>query len=90
MPLLNASITDAVFEMQRPVTAEEVNDLFREAEHSYLKGILGVEERPLVSIDFKGDPRSAIIDALSTMRIDPLGYLLSRVPEIECYEAGRP
>ncbi|MBW2473161.1 MAG: ArsJ-associated glyceraldehyde-3-phosphate dehydrogenase [Deltaproteobacteria bacterium] len=70
VPLLNASITDAVFEMQRPVTAEEVNDLFREAEHSYLKGILGVEERPLVSIDFKGDPRSAIIDALSTMVVD--------------------
>jgi len=70
VPLLNASITDAVFEMQRPVTAEEVNELFREAEHSYLKGILGVEERPLVSIDFKGDPRSAIIDALSTMVVD--------------------
>jgi glyceraldehyde 3-phosphate dehydrogenase len=70
VPLLNASITDAVFEMQRPVTAEEVNDLFREAGHSYLKGILGVEERPLVSIDFKGDPRSAIIDALSTMVVD--------------------
>ena len=70
VPLLNASITDAVFEMQRPVTAEEVNDLFREAEQSYLKGILGVEERPLVSIDFKGDPRSAIIDALSTMVVD--------------------
>jgi len=70
VPLLNASITDAVFEMLRPVTAEEVNDLFREAEHSYLKGILGVEERPLVSIDFKGDPRSAIIDALSTMVVD--------------------
>ena len=70
VPLLNASITDAVFEMQRPVTAEEVNDLFREAEQSYLKGVLGVEERPLVSIDFKGDPRSAIIDALSTMVVD--------------------
>ena len=52
------------------VTAEEVNDLFREAEQSYLKGVLGVEERPLVSIDFKGDPRSAIIDALSTMVVD--------------------
>lgn len=70
VPLLNASITDAVFEMQRPVTAEEINRLFKAAEATYLKGILGVEERPLVSIDFKGDPRSAIIDALSTMVVD--------------------
>jgi glyceraldehyde 3-phosphate dehydrogenase len=70
VPLLNASITDAVFEMQRPVTAEEVNGLFKEAEATYLKGILGVEERPLVSIDFKGDSRSSIIDAPSTMVVD--------------------
>ena len=70
VPLLNASITDAVFEMQRPVTAEEINTLFKEAERTYLKGILGVEDRPLVSIDFKGDSRSAIIDALSTMVVD--------------------
>jgi glyceraldehyde 3-phosphate dehydrogenase len=70
VPLLNASITDAVFEMQRPVTAEEVNGLFKAAEATYLKGILGVEERPLVSIDFKGDSRSSIIDAPSTMVVD--------------------
>ncbi len=70
VPLLNASITDAVFEMQRPVTEQEINGLFIEAGQSYLKGILGVEERPLVSIDFKGDPRSSIIDALSTMVVD--------------------
>jgi glyceraldehyde 3-phosphate dehydrogenase len=70
VPLLNASITDAVFEMQRPVSAEEVNDLFKAAEATYLKGVLGVEERPLVSIDFKGDSRSSIIDALSTMVVD--------------------
>jgi glyceraldehyde 3-phosphate dehydrogenase len=70
VPLLNASITDAVFEMQRPVTAEEINGLFKAAEATYLKGILGVEERPLVSIDFKGDPRSAIIDAPSTVVVD--------------------
>jgi len=70
VPLLNASITDAVFEMQRPVTETEINGLFKEAERSYLKGILGVEDRPLVSVDFKGDPRSAIIDALSTMVVD--------------------
>jgi glyceraldehyde 3-phosphate dehydrogenase len=70
VPLLNASLTDAVFEMQRPVDAEEVNDLFRDAERTYLKGVLGVEERPLVSVDFKSDPRSSIIDALSTMVVD--------------------
>jgi len=70
VPLLNASITDAVFEMQRPVTAEEINGLFKAAEATYLKGVLGVEERPLVSIDFNGDPRSSIIDAPSTMVVD--------------------
>ena len=70
VPLLNASMTDAVFEMKRPVTAEEINDLFKEAEATYLQGVLGVEERPLVSVDFKSDPRSAIIDAPSTMVVD--------------------
>jgi len=70
VPLLNASLTDAVFEMARPVTAAEVNNLFRAAEQTDLKGILGVEDRPLVSIDFKGDRRSAIVDALSTMVVD--------------------
>ena len=70
VPLLNASITDAVFEMKRKVTAEEINGLYKHAEATYLQGILGVEERPLVSVDFKGDPRSTIIDALSTMVVD--------------------
>ena len=70
VPLLNASITDAVFEMQRTVTAEEINGLFQKAEATDLQGILGVEARPLVSIDFRSDPRSAIIDAPSTMVVD--------------------
>ena len=70
VPLLNASVTDAVFEMSRAVTKEEVNQLFRQASETYLRGILGIEERPLVSIDYKGDPRSSIIDALSTMVVD--------------------
>mgnify|MGYP001817692077 CR=1 FL=1 len=70
VPLLNASITDAVFEMQEKVTREQINQLFREAEKAELQGILGVEERPLVSVDFKSDPRSAIVDALSTMVVD--------------------
>lgn len=70
VPLLTGSITDAVFEMKREVTAAEVNSLFHQAADTYLKGILGIEERPLVSIDFKGDPRSAIVDAPSTMVVD--------------------
>ncbi len=70
VPLLTGSLTDAVFEMRREVTAEEVNGLFAEAAESSLKGILGIEHRPLVSIDFRSDTRSAIVDALSTMVVD--------------------
>lgn len=70
VPLLNASLTDFVFEAARPVTADEVNGYFREAAETYLAGILGYEERPLISVDYKDDPRSSIIDALSTMVID--------------------
>lgn len=70
VPLLTGSLTDAVFEMQREITAEEVNQLFHEAAETYLQGILGIEQRPLVSIDFKSDPRSAIVDAPSTMVVD--------------------
>ncbi len=70
VPLLNASLTDLVIETARPVTAEEVNGLFRQAAEGELKGILGYEERPLVSVDYVNDPRSSIVDALSTMVID--------------------
>jgi glyceraldehyde 3-phosphate dehydrogenase len=70
VPLLNASLTDFVFEAARRVTAEEVNGLFRAAAEGELKGILGYEERPLVSVDYVNDPRSAIVDALSTMVVD--------------------
>ncbi len=70
IPLLNASLTDFVFEAEREVTAEELNGYFKEASETYLKGILGYEERPLVSVDYKHDPRSSIIDAPSTMIID--------------------
>ena len=70
IPLLNASLTDFVFEAARPVTADEVNGYFKEAAEGELKGILGYEERPLVSIDYKDDPRSSIVDAPSTMVID--------------------
>lgn len=70
VPMANASITDCVFEMQRPVTEQEVNALFKAAAEGELKDILGYEERPLVSVDYKTDPRSSIVDALSTMVIN--------------------
>lgn len=70
VPLLNASLTDAVFTMSRPVTVDEVNGLLREAADGELRGILGYEARPLVSADYTNDTRSGIIDALSTMVID--------------------
>ena len=70
VPLANASLTDCVFEVERSTTSEEVNQLFRTAAEGALKGILGYEERPLVSIDYRTDPRSSIIDALSTMVVN--------------------
>ena len=70
VPLLNASLTDCVFEVARPTTVEEVNGLLRTAADGPLHGILGYEERPLVSVDYKDDPRSGIVDALSTMVTD--------------------
>ena len=69
-PVLNASLTDCVFEMARPTTAEEVNALFRTAAAGPLAGILGYEERPLVSADYARDTRSAIVDAPSTLVTD--------------------
>jgi len=70
VPLLNASLTDSVFEVQRETTAEEVNAMFKEASEGALKGILGYETRPLVSADYTNDPRSSIIDAPSTMVVN--------------------
>ncbi|MDX2257241.1 MAG: ArsJ-associated glyceraldehyde-3-phosphate dehydrogenase [Pseudanabaenaceae cyanobacterium bins.39] len=70
VPLLNASLTDCVFEVERETTVQEVNNLLKTAAEGSLKGILGYEERPLVSIDYKDDSRSSIIDALSTMVVD--------------------
>ena len=69
-PVLNASLTDCVFELKRETTVEEVNALFAAAAKGTLAGILGYEERPLVSADYAGDTRSAIVDALSTMVTD--------------------
>ncbi len=70
VPLANASITDMVFDVARDTSPEEVNALLKEAAEGELKGILGYEEKPLVSIDYKGDSRSSIVDALSTMVVD--------------------
>ncbi|MEB3263715.1 MAG: ArsJ-associated glyceraldehyde-3-phosphate dehydrogenase [Synechococcus sp.] len=70
VPLLNASLTDAVFELQRSVTAEEVNRAFEGAANGELAGILGYESRPLVSVDYVNDPRSAIVDGPSTLVVN--------------------
>ena len=70
VPLLNASLTDCVFEVSRPTGVEEVNGLLAAAAAGPLAGILGYEERPLVSVDYRGDPRSGVVDALSTMVVD--------------------
>ena len=70
VPLLNASLTDCVFEVKRATSVKEVNGLLQAAAEGPLKGILAYEERPLVSVDFKGDPHSAIVDAPSTMIVD--------------------
>jgi glyceraldehyde 3-phosphate dehydrogenase len=70
VPLLNASLTDCVFEVARPTTVDEVNALFQAAAQGPLKGILGYETRPLVSSDYTNDTRSGIIDAPSTMVVN--------------------
>ncbi|PSJ40314.1 type I glyceraldehyde-3-phosphate dehydrogenase [Zobellella endophytica] len=70
VPLANASLTDCVFEVEQATTEAEVNTLLKAAAEGELAGILGYEERPLVSVDYKTDPRSSIIDALSTMVVN--------------------
>ncbi|ROS01135.1 glyceraldehyde-3-phosphate dehydrogenase (NAD+) [Sinobacterium caligoides] len=69
VPLANASLTDIVFVLERDSSVQEVNQLLKAASEGELKGILGYEERPLVSIDYKGDQRSTIVDAPSTMMV---------------------
>jgi glyceraldehyde 3-phosphate dehydrogenase len=70
VPVLNASLTDCVFELERDTTPEEVNKLFADAAAGPLAGILGYEPRPLVSADYNNDTRSSIVDAGSTMVTD--------------------
>lgn len=70
VPLANASLTDCVFEVETSTTIESVNQALEQAADGYLAGILGYEKKPLVSVDFTGDTRSGIVDALSTMVIN--------------------
>ncbi|WP_119717014.1 ArsJ-associated glyceraldehyde-3-phosphate dehydrogenase [Cognatilysobacter tabacisoli] len=70
VPLTNASLTDCVFEVERATSVDEVNALLRAAAEGPLRGILGFETRPLVSIDFVHDPRSAVVDAPSTLVVN--------------------
>lgn len=70
VPLANASLSDCVFELERATSASEVNGALESAAGGRLAGILGYETRPLVSVDFRGDPRSGVVDALSTQVID--------------------
>lgn len=69
IPTPTVSLTDLVCELSRPVTVEDVNNAFKEAAEGYMEGILGYSEEPLVSVDYKGDDRSSIVDGLSTMVI---------------------
>ncbi|MCS7246070.1 MAG: type I glyceraldehyde-3-phosphate dehydrogenase [Thermomicrobium sp.] len=69
VPVATVSVIDFVVELARPATAEDINAAFREAAEDELNGILGYTEEPLVSSDFRGDSRSAIVDGLSTMVI---------------------
>ena len=70
VPLANASLTDCVFELEKNVTVEDVNHALKTAAEGRLKGILGFDELPLVSVDYTNDPRSGIVDGLSTMVIN--------------------
>ena len=70
VPLANASLADCVFELDQDVTVDEINQTLASAAQGHLQGILGVEERPLVSADYRGDTRSGIVDTLSTLVVD--------------------
>ncbi len=77
VPTPTVSVVDAVFEIEKDATAEEINKAFKEASEGKLKGILGYSEEPLVSIDYKMDSRSSIVDGLSTMSVGNMVKILS-------------
>lgn len=70
VPIDAPSLTDMVFEVEKPTNAQAVNKALQRAAEGEMQGILGYEERPLVSIDYRTDPRSSIIDALSTLVVN--------------------
>ncbi|SHH94307.1 type I glyceraldehyde-3-phosphate dehydrogenase [Sporanaerobacter acetigenes] len=77
VPTPTVSVVDVVFEVEKATTAEEVNQALKEASEGSMKGILGFSDEPLVSVDYKGDPRSSIVDGLSTMAIDNMVKVVS-------------
>ena len=70
MPTPNVSLTDLTAFLERPASAEEVNDALREAAGGPLNGVLQVSDEPLVSIDFQGNPHSSVVDAPFTKVVD--------------------
>lgn len=77
VPVATVSMVDVVFELEKPATAEEINQALKEASEGELKGILGYSDEPLVSSDYIADPRSSIVDGLSTMAIDNMVKVVS-------------
>lgn len=78
VPTPTVSLVDLVCELKTPTTVEEINAAFKEASEGYMKGILGYSEEPLVSVDYKGDERSSIVDGLSTLSMgDKMFKILS-------------
>ncbi|MGO1468884.1 MAG: type I glyceraldehyde-3-phosphate dehydrogenase, partial [Tissierella sp.] len=77
VPVPTGSLVDVTFQVENNTTAEEVNAALKEASENELKGILGFSEEPLVSSDYVGDPRSSIVDGLSTMVIDDMVKIVS-------------
>lgn len=78
VPTPTVSLVDLVCELKKPATIEEINAAFKEASEGSMKGILGYSEEPLVSVDYKGDERSSIVDGLSTLSMgDKMFKILS-------------
>lgn len=78
VPTPTVSLVDLVCELKKPATVEEINAAFKEASEGSMKGILGYSEEPLVSVDYKGDERSSIVDGLSTLSMgDKMFKILS-------------
>jgi glyceraldehyde 3-phosphate dehydrogenase len=77
VPTPTVSVVDLTVTLDKPATAEEINRAYKRASEEDLKGYLGYTEEPLVSMDFKGDPHSGIVDALSTMVVGDSVKVLS-------------